>query len=118
VARIAGQLLERGHIARGWLGIATQPVRLPPALQRSLGSESDAGLVVVNVEPDGPADRGGLQVGDILMALDDHPVRDPGDVLAALGGDRIGQPIDLRVARGGRAERLTVTVGERPRERR
>ena len=94
VARVTGQLLARGHVARGWLGIATQPVRLPPPLQRSLGTEADGGLVI---------------------ALDDVPVRDPGDVLAALGGDRIGKVVTLRVARGGRAEQVSVTVGERPR---
>lgn len=118
VGRVAGQLLARGHVARGWLGIATQPVRLPPPLQRSLGIETDGGLVVVNVEPDSPADRAGLLIGDILLALGEQTVRDPGDVLAALGGDRIGQAVTLRVARGGRAEQLSVTVGERPRARR
>jgi serine protease DegQ len=118
VARVAGQLLERGHVARGWLGIATQPVRLPPGLQRSAGTDAGVGLVVVNVEPDSPADRGGVLIGDILLALDDRPLSDPGDVVAALGADRIGQPVALRVARGGRAERLAVTVGERPRARR
>jgi S1-C subfamily serine protease len=117
VSRVAAQLLSRGHIARGWLGIATQPVRLPVALQRSLGTEATVGLVVVNVEPDSPADRGGVSVGDILLAVDERPVSDPGDVIAALGGDRIGHAIPLRVARGGRAEGLTVTVGERPRGR-
>ena len=118
VGRVAGQLLARGRVARGWLGIATQPVRLPPPWQRSLGIETDGGLVVMNVEPDSPADRGGLQLGDILLALDDQAVRDPGDVLAALGGDRIGKPVTLRIARGGRAEQVGVTVGERPRARR
>jgi S1-C subfamily serine protease len=118
VSRVAAQLLSRGYIARGWLGIATQPVRLPAALQQSLGTEATIGLVVVNVEPDSPADRGGVLIGDILLAVDDRPVSDPGDVMAALGGDRIGQAIALRVARGGRDERLTVTVGERPRGRR
>ena len=72
---------------------------------------------MVNVEPDSPADRGAVQIGDILLALDGRPVSDPGDVLAALGGERIGQTIGLRVARGGRAESLSVTVGERPRAR-
>ena len=118
VARVTGQLLARGHVARGWLGIATQPVRLPPALRRSVESEADAGLVIVNVEPDSPADRGGVQIGDILLALEGKAVSDPGDVLAALGGDRIGKAIGLRVARGGRAETLSVTVGERPHVRR
>jgi S1-C subfamily serine protease len=118
VARVVTQLLTRGHVARGWLGIATQPVRLPAALQRSLGADADGGLVVVNVEPDSPAERGGVLIGDILLALDGQPVRDPGDVLGALGGDRIGATITLRVARGGRAEQVAVTVGERPRARR
>jgi serine protease DegQ len=118
VTRVMGQLLARGHVARGWLGIATQPVRLPPALQRSLGSESDAGLVVVNVEPDSPADRGGVLIGDILIALDGRAVRDPGDVLAALGGEQIGHAVGLRIVRGGKAETVSVTVGERPRARR
>ncbi len=118
VARVAAQLLARGHVARGWLGIATQPVRLPAALQRSLGLEADGGLVVVNVEPDSPADKGGVLIGDILLALDGQAVRDPGDVLAALDGDRIGKTVALQVARGGRAEQVSVTVGERPRARR
>jgi S1-C subfamily serine protease len=115
---VAAQLLSRGHIVRGWLGIATQPVRLPAALQHSLGIEAAIGLVVVNVEPESPADRGGAQLGDILLAVDGRPVSDPGDVIAALSGDSIGRAIGLRVARGGRAEQLTVTVGERPHGRR
>jgi len=118
VSRVVAQLLARGHVARGWLGIATQPVRLPPALRQTLGTEAELGLVVVNVEPDSPAERGGVLIGDILVALDGRAVSDPGDVLATLGGDRIGQPVALQVARGGRAERLAVTVGERPRARR
>ena len=119
VSRVAAQLLARGHVARGWLGIATQPVRLPAALRRALNIEHEIGLVVVNVEPDSPADRGGVLIGDVLVSLDERPVSDPADVLTALaGGERIGTPIALGVARGGRAERLTVTVGERPRGRR
>lgn len=118
VVRVLDQLLERGHVARGWLGIATQPVRLPTALAASLGAGGTAGLVVVNVEPDGPADRVGVLLGDIVLTLDERPVSDPRDVLAALGGDRIGAPLALQVARGGKLQRLTVTIGERPRERR
>jgi S1-C subfamily serine protease len=118
VSRVAAQLLSRGHIARGWLGIATQPVRLPASLRRGLGLETEVGLVVVNVEPDSPAEQGGLLIGDIVVAVADRAVSDPADVLAALGGERIGQPIALRVARGGKDERVTVIVGERPRGRR
>ena len=117
VARVAGQLLTSGHIARGWLGIATQPVRLPANLRRELGLDTEVGLVVVNVEPQSPAERGGVLIGDIVVAVGERAVSDPADVLAALGGERIGQPLVLRVARGGKDERVTVTVGERPRGR-
>ena len=114
LARATAVTVPASTVAR----VAGQPVRLPPALRRSVAADAEAGLVVVNVEPDSPADAGGLLIGDILLALDGRAVSDPGDVLAALGGDRIGQVVSLRVARGGRAETLSVTVGERPRGRR
>jgi len=89
-------------------------VRLPEGLRQSLHLTSDFGLVVVNVEPDGPADRGGLLLGDIVIALDGTAVNDPRDVLAALSPERVGQPIRVRILRGGQPTELSVTVGERP----
>ena len=75
--------------------------------------------VVARVQGDCYAGGMGLvSACDIVVAVADRAVSDPADVLAALGGERIGQPIVLRVARGGKDERVTVTVGERPRGRR
>ena len=77
-------------------GIDTEPLRT------TLASEAARQGIDVAVQPANLQRRGGgVQIGDILLALDDQPVSDPGDVLAALGGDRIGQAIGLRVARGG-----------------
>jgi S1-C subfamily serine protease len=101
-------------VRRGYLGIATQPVRLPPGLRRALNLEGRLGLVVVVVEPDGPADRAGLLLGDILVALDGRAVADPADVLAALAPDRVGRPLEARVVRGGEPRTLEIVVGERP----
>jgi S1-C subfamily serine protease len=92
-----------------------QPVRLPEAMARRLGLDGDVALIVVRVEPDGPGDRAGVMLGDVVVALDGARVSDPGEVLAALGADRIGKPIVARIVRGGAATDVTITVGERPR---
>jgi S1-C subfamily serine protease len=117
VDRVTDQLLSGGTVARGYLGIASQPVRLPEGLQRSLGLESDIGLVIVNVEPDGPAGRAGVLLGDVLLALDGTSVRDPSDVLAALGSERVGKPLAARLLRGGQPVTVSITVGQRPQAR-
>lgn len=118
VDRVAEQILAGGPLVRGYLGLASQPVRLPEGLRRALTLPGDFGLVVVNVEPDGPADRAGVLLGDILVALDAAPVTDPRDVLAALTPERVGQAIRARVLRGGEPTEISITVGQRPTGRR
>jgi S1-C subfamily serine protease len=115
VTRVVEQLAERGHVARGWLGVAMQPVRLPDSLVRAQSLPGGTGLLVLGVEPGGPADRGGLLLGDIVVALGGEPVEDTGDVAAMLGGDRIGATLATRIVRGGQSRELALTVGERPR---
>jgi len=114
IDRVVDQVLAGGRLGRGYLGLASQPVRLPEGLRQSLSLAGDFGLVVVNVEPGGPAERGGVLLGDILIALDDAAVSDPRDVLAALTPDRVGQVIRVRVLRGGQPTDLSITVGPRP----
>jgi S1-C subfamily serine protease len=92
-------------------------VQLPEGLSRRLQLPGRLGLVIVNLETDGPAERGGLLVGDILVALEDQELGDPSDLLAGLGPDRIGRPAVLRVIRGGELQTVSVTVGERPTRR-
>jgi S1-C subfamily serine protease len=114
VDRVADQVLAGGRLGRGYLGLASQPVRLPEGLRQSLHLAGDFGLVVVNVEPGGPAEQGGVLLGDILVTLDGAPVSDPRDVLAALTPERVGQAIPVRVLRGGQPTELAITVGQRP----
>ncbi len=115
VARVVDELLRQGHVSRGYLGIGMQPVRLPDGLRAALGLPGDGGLIVVTVEPDGPAARAGLLLGDVLVALDG--VQDPylDDVQARLGGDRIGSTVTALVVRAGARAEVPITVGERPR---
>jgi len=117
VERIVAELLERGSIRRAYLGIGTQPVRVPESLARKLELKSDLGLLIVSLESGGPADRDGLLLGDVLLELDGAAVNDPSDVLAKLGGDRVGKPLSARVIRGGQVKALQLTPGERPTSR-
>jgi S1-C subfamily serine protease len=111
VRRVVEALLSHGHIRRGFLGISTQPVRLPEALAESVGQGT--GLLVSNVEPGTPAAEGGLIMGDTLVRLDGEPVRDHEDLVTLLSGDRVGRKVPLQVIRGGELRDLTITVGER-----
>lgn len=115
VNRVVDQLLAKGHIARGYLGLGMQPVRLPKNLKTSLNLTSAAGVIVVNVEPNGPADNAGVLIGDVLVTFDGTLVNDTGDVLALLNsGDRVGKTIKVQLIRAGALVELAIFIGERP----
>ena len=107
----AGTLSEGGSVKRGYLGILSQPVRLPDG--QRLGLTQRGGLLVVGVEDGSPAGRGGLIVGDILDTLDGQPVEDTDDLLLLLAGDRVGSSVPVRLVRGGELAEIEITIGER-----
>ena len=111
VRDIVETLLAHGRVGRGYLGIGTQPVRLPEALAQRAGQES--GLLLVSVAPGSPAEEHGLILGDTIVALDGKPVRSMEALLALLGGDSIGKKVSARILRGGQLQDLSVTIGER-----
>jgi S1-C subfamily serine protease len=113
VDRVVDQLLAGGRVRRGYLGIGTQPVRLPDAVRAQAGDQQTA-LMIVALEPGSPADQAGLLLGDILLALDGRATSDVDDVLAALGHDAVGRTLDARVLRAGGLRSVPVAVGEPP----
>jgi S1-C subfamily serine protease len=114
--RLADTLAREGHVPRGWLGVGTQPVRLPPA-QRA-GRPQEAALLVVEIVRDSPAERGGLLLGDLLVSLDGRPLAEAAELQALLAGQRAGRTVTVEVVRGGALVTLAVTLGERPRRAR
>jgi S1-C subfamily serine protease len=118
VARVAGQLLERGHVSRGFLGVGLQPVRLPEATSRALAAPTEVGLIVVSLEPDGPAAHAGMFLGDVLVAIDGTPVTAADDVQSAIGARPIGSTLTATVLRAGSTVDVRIEVGERPSRRR
>jgi len=108
---IADTLVKQGYIKRGYLGISSQLVRLPDA-QRA-GQTQEHGLLIVKVDENSPAQKGGLMLGDILVALDGHTINDSEDLQILLTGDRVGKAIPIDVIRGNSLQTLQVTVGQR-----
>lgn len=117
VSRVTDELLRQGHVSRGYLGLGMQTVALPEPLRARLGLPGEVGLIVVTVQAGGPAERAGILLGDVLVALDGAPVAGLEDVQARLGGDRIGTTVTALVIRAGARVEAPVTVGEQPRRR-
>jgi S1-C subfamily serine protease len=111
VNRVTDELLAKGHIRRGYAGVAVQPVELPERFVREHELSEPTALLVVAVEPGGPAERAGILLGDVLVAIDGAPLREPTDLLAALAGR---DPIDVRIVRGGALTNVSLTPGDRP----
>ncbi len=114
VDRVVDELLTRGSIARAYIGVGMHPVYLPDALRIKLNLEGRSGVIVLSVEPNAPAEKAGLLLGDVMVALDDTPVGDTADVQRLLAPKRVGQEIKAAIIRGGELMELTITVGDRP----
>jgi S1-C subfamily serine protease len=109
--RVVEELLAHGRVRRGYLGVGAQPVRLPAGPAKEIGQKT--GLILVSVEPDSPAEKSGLLLGDIIVAVGGRPTRQLDDLLTMLSGDTVGEALPVRMIRGGQTSEVSVTVGER-----
>ncbi len=112
IERVVDPLLSQGRIARGWLGLALQPVAVPQGLREAAGH--DAGMMVMSLAPDGPAEKAGVLPGDILLEVDGTPAPRARALAAKLGPERVGQGVSLRLLRAGASHTLTAVVAARP----
>jgi S1-C subfamily serine protease len=108
---IAETLAQQGYIKRGYLGISSQLVNLPLA-QRG-GRTQEHGLLILKVDDDSPAQKGGLMLGDILVGLDGNVVNDSEDLQTVLTNNRVGKTVPVEVIRGNTLHTLQITVGQR-----
>ena len=109
--RVVDTLLAYGRVRRGYLGVGAHPVRLPAAVSQQVGR--DLGLLLVSVEPGSPAERAGLFLGDVIVAVDGQAVGRVDDLLAVLTADRVGSTVPARILRGGQLQDLNIVIGER-----
>ena len=114
IDRVVDQLLAKGHVFRGYLGAGLQPVRLGRSSNDAQPSGSGRGILVASIDPDGPAARAGLLIGDIVTTWNAKPVGRVREIMRLLGTDSIGSSVDLGLLRGGASATLKVVIGERP----
>ncbi|MCP3411430.1 S1C family serine protease [Bradyrhizobium sp. CCGB01] len=104
IERVAAQLETRGRIARGYLGVGLQPVRL----------DDGVGAMVMNVDKAGPSAATGIRQGDVIVAVNDQKLSGVRALSRTLGPASVGTVVDVAVRRGGEPISFKVTIGERP----
>ena len=111
LTRVTASLKEHGGVRRGYLGVGAYPVRIPQHLVERAGTE--AGLVFLSVDPDGPAHKAGLLLGDVLVSLGGQSLHRVEDLLGYLGDEKVGTTVQARVLRAGELREVPITVGKR-----
>ncbi len=115
VNRVVEELLEKGHIARPYLGIAMQPVEVPENMNSKLPAETRVGLLVMHVQNGGPAEKAGVLLGDLLIEVGGKTVEHVDAIQDSLAMAKIGDVLQIRVIRAGEIKTVAVALGERTR---
>ncbi len=106
---IIDQLKVAGVVERGWLGVEFQPVN--EAVAASLGLDGAQGALVAGVVEDGPAEKAGVQVGDVILRMDGEKLDDPKDLPRMVAAARSGERVEFDVLRDGKTRTLKVKIG-------
>ena len=112
--RIANQLIAKGKVVRGWLGVSLQPIT--PDLAKALGASGDKGTVIARVLPGSPAEKAGLVPNDLILRFQDVAVEDLQHLQRLVLDAPVDRPVTLRIVRNGKETSVTVTIAEAPAE--
>jgi S1-C subfamily serine protease len=113
VARVSAELLEKGRVERPYLGLAMQTVPVPESLRTRLNLTASEGLLVVHVEPESPAEKAGVLLGDLLLTLGGKPMADTDSVQQALRASKLGDQIEAGLVRGGALTSVNIQLQAR-----
>lgn len=111
---IKDQLIKNGRVIRGRIGVGIQAVTQD--LAEAFGMKTPKGAVITQIDRDGPADKAGLQVGDILIAVNGQEVKNANDIPVKISTMRPGTKTTMTILRNGKQENVSVTVAETPSE--
>lgn len=106
------QIIKSGAVTRGWIGVGLQPIT--PEIAESFKLGAVRGVIINEIVRGGPADKGGIVLGDILVSIDGKQIAEPQDVLNIVTGIPPGSASKLKLKRKGQELELSVTVGRRP----
>ncbi|MYN38232.1 Do family serine endopeptidase [Duganella sp. FT109W] len=105
-------IIKTGHVVRGWIGVESQEIT--PELAASFGLQRQSGAIIAGVVRNGPADKGGIRPGDILLSVDGKPVADTNSMLNLIAQLAPGGKAKMTVLRKSKETTLDITVGKRP----
>jgi serine protease Do len=108
-ANVVNQLQEFGETRRGWLGVRIQTVT--PEIADSLGLDAPRGALIADVTPDGPAEAGGIQPGDVVLSFDGDPVDQMRDLPRMVADTPVGETVAVEVWRRGAIETVSIDIG-------
>ena len=111
---VISQLKEHGEVKRGWIGIKIQPNT--PEIADSLGISANQGVVVSGVTEQGPAQKAGLQAGDIVLSFNRQPIDNTKNLSRLITENKIGTPAPIEIWRSGQKQTLTVPIELMPEE--
>jgi serine protease Do len=109
---ILPQLEAKGHVTRGWLGVSIQPVT--PELAKAMQLPKEEGALVAQVLPDSPAQKAGLQAGDVIVAYDGHAIAKAEDLPRLVAGTPVEQTATVKVLRDGKPLTVTAQIAQMP----
>jgi serine protease Do len=112
---ISNQLRASGKVSRGWLGIGIQEIS--KELAESFGMKGTNGALVSNVEKGSPAEKGGLEPGDVILKFDNKPIDTSADLPRVVGATKPGKQVPVEILRKGNTRNLSITLGEMPTEK-
>ncbi len=110
--KVMEDLVKKGKVTRGWLGVGIQP--LTPELAKSFGVGVDEGILVNQVMPKSPAEAAGLKTGDLILTVDGKPVKDPRQLQRIIAEAEIGKSIELTILREKQKRTVRIQIGEMP----
>jgi serine protease Do len=115
VKSVVAQLKDKGTVTRGWIGVQIQPVTADIA--ESLGMKASEGALVAEPQAGSPAAKAGIQPGDVITAVNGHPVKDARDLAKQIGAMAPGTAAKLTLLRKGSETSVSVTLADLPKER-
>jgi serine protease Do len=107
---IIPQLEQKGSVTRGWLGVSIQ--QMTPALEKSFGTKDKEGVLVSDVFRGGPADKAGIERGDVITQFDGKGVTESRDLSRMVASTPVGKTVNVKLVRDGKTFERTVKVGE------
>ena len=112
--KVMTDILEKGRVVRGWLGVYIQNV--DEELAKAMGMEKPVGVVISNVQEDSPAEKAGIKAGDVVIKYNDRKLKNTIELSAWVANEKIGSTIQLTLLRDNKEKIIKVKLGERPEE--